>query len=106
MDDWINEIGMDEIPEQMSLLVDAIGIRPALQLMQVAGGTYMYVPKADAILRRIRDKRIRREYSGYNAKELAVKYKLNVNWIHKIVDAGGIAPGQMRMFDDPGKNQA
>ena len=27
MDDWINEIGMDEIPEQMSLLVDAIGIR-------------------------------------------------------------------------------
>ena len=78
MDDWLKEIKPSEIPEHMAPLVDAIGIDAAVRLMEQVGGACIYIPKADALTRIIRDKHIRDEYNGYNAQQLALKYGISV----------------------------
>lgn len=99
MEDWLKEIKPGDIPAHMAQLVEAIGIEPAVRLMQQYGGANVYIPKADALLRQIRDKRIREEYNGYNVRQLAVKYGLSENWINRIITGSGELDGQISAFD-------
>ena len=104
MQDWYNEVALDDIPEQYQDLAELIGIPAFVILTQQRGGTYMYLPKADALIRSIRDKRIRDEYNGYNLDHLAIKYGLSTIRVREIAqssDKGRAIPGQVDMFEKP-----
>ena len=96
-DEWVELVTLEDIPKQHRGIALAIGIAPFVQLMQLRGGTYIYVPKADAVLRRIRDEKIRAAYNGYNLDELALRFGLSVIRVRTIVEAapeGRQIPGQ------------
>lgn len=48
-------------------------------------------------MKALRDKRIQKEYNGYNAKELAQKYELSVNWVLNICKDNPL-PEQQSLF--------
>ncbi len=56
-----------------------------LRLTESFGGTYLYVPKKDAVLRKLRNMKIRAEFDGYNYRGLARKYHLTEISIRNIV---------------------
>jgi Mor family transcriptional regulator len=86
MEKWINEITVDEVPDKYKPLVDVIGIDNVIRMSIIFGGTNMYFPKSDMLVKSIRDKRIRREFNGGNYKELARKYNLSESQVRNIIN--------------------
>jgi Mor family transcriptional regulator len=58
----------------------------------------LYLPKLDALIRKIRDEKIRNEFNGGNYRELAIKYKLTEVWVRQIVDEK-IDSNQLTLFE-------
>ena len=56
-----------------------------MDLVRVYGGSYVYIPKNDNIVRSIRNRNIRNDFNGHNFKELAAKYGLTVARIRSII---------------------
>lgn len=101
MDEWMKVIVREDVPEQYHAMIDAIGLEPFLHLVQTHGGTYFYIPKADVVLRRIRDDKIKAEFDGGNYKALAVKFSLTEISIRRIVESDKFRQiaGQMNLLD-------
>ena len=83
--------------EPYRLVVEMIGLKNVLKLSQYFMGDKIYLPKAERILAPARNRRIRREYNGRNAKELAKEYDLTTNQILQIVR--DLDPAQISLFE-------
>lgn len=88
---------LEDIAEPYRLVVEMIGLKNVLKLSQYFMGDKMYIPKVERILSPARNRRIRREYNGYNTKELAQDYDLTTNQILQIVR--DMDPQQISLFD-------
>lgn len=95
----------DDLNEEQQHLAELIGLDNFAKLVQVFGGTNIYIPKAEAFGRTMRNEKIRQEYNGRNIKSLAVKYGLTEIWIRNILgettnsNTTRVLPGQMSIFD-------
>ncbi|WP_243109429.1 Mor transcription activator family protein [Anaerophilus nitritogenes] len=69
----------------MYLISDLIGRENTKKLMKEFGGSSIYIPREDRVSR---NKRIIKEYNGYNSRALAKKYDLCHKTIQKIVKEG------------------
>jgi len=99
MNEFINELTPDMIPEGiMRDIAEEIGIENFIKLAELIGGTTFYLPKADTILRPIRDQKIKQDFNGYNHIDLAKKYNLSERWIRNICGEG-FTEGQITLFD-------
>lgn len=74
----------DLTPEQQELS-DLLGFETFLMLVQKCGGTNLYIPRAESIGRAARNAAIQAEFTGYNFKALAAKYRLSEVQIRSIV---------------------
>lgn len=74
----------DLTPEQREL-ADLLGLDTFLKLVEQCGGTNLYIPKAETIGRAARNAMIQAEFTGYNVKALAAKYRLSEVQIRSIV---------------------
>lgn len=99
MRSWISEIDPEELPEPYKTLAYKIGINNTMTIAQMYQGVALYLPKLDGTISNLRDKKIRKEFNGYNYRELAIKYKLTERWIRQIVDRDTV-DGQINLFDD------
>lgn len=88
---------LEDIAEPYRLVVEMIGLKNVLKLSQYFMGDKIYLPKAERILAPARNRRIRREYNGRNAKELAKEYDLTTNQILQIVR--DLDPTQISLFE-------
>lgn len=78
---------MGDLRDEQRRIAEVIGVEAYLELTREFGGTSIYIAKAEGIKNRFeRDKMIREEFNGYNAKELALKYGLSEVWIRSIVN--------------------
>ena len=75
-------------------MMDATGQSDAIERAMMARVAEIY---AVALRKALRDKRIQKEYNGYNAKELAQKYELSVNWVLNICKDNPL-PEQQSLF--------
>lgn len=101
-EEWIEEIEPSELPEPYQTIARHIGVKGALWLARAFGGTSIYMPKLDQLLRKKRNERIRREFREGNWRELAIKYGLTEAWVRKIVageDEAAPEQEQLRLFD-------
>ena len=95
----------DDLNEEQQHLAELIGLDIFANLVQVFGGTNIYIPKPEAFGRSVRNEKIRQEYNGRNIKSLAVKYGLTEIWIRNILgetvnsNTARVLPGQMSIFD-------
>lgn len=94
---WMDEITVDEVPEKYKLLVEVIGFDNFIKLSMKFGGTEIYVPKSDMLVKAIRNEKIKQEFSGGNYRELALKYNLSESQIRNIINYNTME-GQLSLF--------
>ncbi|ADY54895.1 Mor transcription activator domain protein [Syntrophobotulus glycolicus DSM 8271] len=102
MDALAKELTLEQIPEGLYReIAEAIGVENLVKLTQLVGGSTIYLPKTESVVRPVRDARIREEFNGYNHMELAKKYDVTERWVRQLC-GDGHAEGQLSLFDLPG----
>ena len=81
----IEETTLEDISESYRPVVDIIGIEKFIELSEYAKGDELYFPKTENIIAPARNRRIKKEWNGYNSKELAEKYNLTTKQIGNIL---------------------
>ena len=94
----IEETTLEDISESYRPVVDIIGIEKFIELSEYAKGDEIYFPKTENIIAPARNRRIKKEWNGYNSKELAEKYNLTTKQIGNILKDEPMI-GQMSIFD-------
>lgn len=94
----IDETTLEDISENYRPVVQIIGVEKFIELSEYAKGDEIYFPKAENILAPARNRRIKKEWNGYNAKQLAEKYNLTTKQIGNILKDEPVF-GQISMFD-------
>lgn len=94
----IEETTLEDISENYRPVVEIIGIEKFIELSDYAKGDELYFPKAENIIAPARNRRIKKEWDGYNLKELAEKYNLTTKQIGNILKDEPMI-GQISIFD-------
>ena len=81
----IAETTLEDISENYRPVVEIIGIEKFIELSDYAKGDELYFPKVENVIAPARNRRIKKEWDGYNSKELAEKYNLTLKQIGNIV---------------------
>lgn len=95
----------DDLNEEQQHLAELIGLDNFAKLVQVFGGTNIYIPKPEAFSRVLRNEKIRQEYNGRNVKIIANKYGLTERQVYNLVDNPNgrnytrVLEGQMSILD-------
>ena len=76
--DVLRQAKSEDMTEEQKILIDTVGADCFMELVRVYGGSCVYIPKNDNIMRSIRNRNIRNDFNGHNFKELAIKYGLTV----------------------------
>ena len=77
---------VEDLPDSAMEIAQCIGIDNALELMANMGGITLYLPKAEKVLRQIRDVNACIEYDGYNTRQIAMKYDISESWLRRMVN--------------------
>lgn len=85
LDELIEDTTIEDIGERYREIVDLIGIRKFILLSNYARGDELYFPKVENVVSPARNRRIKKEFNGYNSKELADKYNLTIKQIQNIM---------------------
>lgn len=98
MDALVKELTVEDLPEgTYKLIANSIGVDNFCKLAELVGGSTVYIPKVESLLRPVRDDHIRKEFNGYNHSELAQKYGVTVRWIRELCGSGHME-GQCNLF--------
>lgn len=79
------ELSINDIPDNYIPIAELIGLDNLILLCDYVKGDEIYLPQVDKILIPARNRRIRKEYDGYNKRELAQMYNLTIAQIGRIV---------------------
>lgn len=107
MDALAKDLTLELIPDGLYReIAEAIGVENLVKLTQLVGGSTIYLPKTESIVRPVRDAKIREEFNGYNHMELARKYDVTERWARQLCGEG-YAEGQLSIFEclDPEDNE-
>ena len=85
LNELIEDTVIEDIGERYKEIVELIGIRKFILLSNYARGDELYFPKVENVVGPARNRRIKKEFNGYNTKELADKYNLTVKQIQNIL---------------------
>lgn len=85
LNELIEDTAIEDIGERYRGIVDLIGIRKFILLSNYARGDELYFPKVENVVGPARNRRIKKEYNGYNSRELADRYNLTVKQIQNIM---------------------
>ena len=81
----INYITKEDIPEILQGLVDIMGIEAFIQLIKQYGGSSLYIPNENSVLKPIRNRLIKKHFNGHNYKELAKEFKISEMQVRNII---------------------
>lgn len=104
MDLW-EGVELDDIPIEQRDFAELVGLDTFRKLIEMYGGSSIYICKEDAILRKKRNLAIAEEFNGSNYLALAKKYSLTERTIREVINSmlseGRYSPkNQVSMFDD------
>lgn len=85
LQELMEDTTIDDIADRYRDIVEIVGVTKFIQLSDYARGHELYFPKAENILAPARNRRIKKEYDGYNEKELADRYNLTIQQIRNIM---------------------
>lgn len=81
----LEKVRLEDLDQEQQEVAELIGLENYKKLMAKYGGVSIYIPKADRLERMERNDKIRAEFTGYNFRDLAVKYGLTEVSIRSIV---------------------
>ena len=98
MDTFIKELKLEEIPDgPWKQVAEQIGVENLYTVLRIVGGGTTYIPKAETLIRPVRNRHIREEFNGCNYLELAKKYNVTDRIVRMIC---GYPEGQINLFDE------
>jgi Mor family transcriptional regulator len=102
----LSSLSKEKVSELFAQVIDKIGFENALEIARIAGGGNMYIPMVETLERPWIENRIRDEFTGYNFRELALKYNKSESTIRgickDIVSSKRRQPisGQLTLFEE------
>lgn len=81
----IFQITPEDIPHDMNWLCDIVGVQHLMEIIDVAGGEVLYIPKRQTIELPLKKQAIQREYNGHNARQLARRYGITERRVRGIL---------------------
>ncbi len=81
----IRELKPEEFPSPYNEMAELIGVDATISIMKHFGGEKVYLPVEKETERVIRNALIRQEFTGFNVRELAKKYRMSVNGILQVL---------------------
>ena len=82
----IKYISKEDLPLVLQDLVDTIGIEAFKKLIKNYGGSSLYIPNENSILKPIRNRLIKKHFNGNNYKELAKEFKISEMQVRNIIN--------------------
>jgi len=82
---WLDEIDIDDLGEPHRSIAKEIGLDNLKKIAKLLEGDYVYFPKLEKVCDPKRKELIRKEFNGYNYKELASKYGYTERWVRVVV---------------------
>lgn len=105
MDRLAKELKPEMLQEGLyQLIAEAVGVEGFYRLAEAVGGTTVYIPKPETLVRPVRDAHIKEEFNGYNHPELARKYGVTERWVRSLCGPGQ-TEGQLDLFGDFGTDK-
>lgn len=98
------EIDIKDLKKQHRRYAELIGVNNLLNLSKVYGGTSIYIPKIEELLKNQKYAGIMSEFNGGNIKKLARKYGVSERTVYRLVQdtikAAALKPmdGQISLF--------
>ncbi len=84
MSQW-DEIDIRDLEGDMIDLVENIGLSATKKLLTIFGGESIYFPKPESVIRAGRDRKIYKEFNGFNFRELAITHQRTTRQIRAII---------------------
>ena len=82
----INYLTKEDVPEILQNLIDIMGIEAFIELIKQYGGSSLYIPNENSVLKPIRNRLIKKHFNGHNYKELAKEFKISEMQVRNIVN--------------------
>ena len=82
----INYLTKEDVPEILQNLIDIMGIEAFIELIKQYGGSSLYIPNENSVLKPIRNRLIKQYFNGHNYKELAKEFKISEMQVRNIVN--------------------
>lgn len=82
----LENIQLEDLAGDQLQLATVIGIEAYRELVKEYGGSHIYIPEHETFKAAQRNATIRKEFNGYNFRELGKKYGLTESSIRRIVD--------------------
>lgn len=79
-------IQFEDLKDDSRQLAELTGMETFLRIVEVYGGSWVYIPMKKSVTRNNRNEQIRSEFDGKNHHELSFRYGLSVSMIRNIVD--------------------
>lgn len=77
-------LSKEDLPESLSDIIDTIGIENVKQLIKLAGGSNIYIPSENSVIKPFRNKIIKEKFNG-NYKDLARKFGISEMQVRNII---------------------
>lgn len=81
----INYLSKQDLPEVLQDLVNIMGIEAFIELIKQYGGSSIYIPNENSILKPIRNRLIKQYFNGNNYKQLAKEFKISEMQVRNII---------------------
>ena len=81
----INYLSKQDLPEVLQDLVNIMGIEAFIELIKQYGGSSLYIPNENSVLKPIRNRLIKKHFNGHNYKELAKEFKISEMQVRNII---------------------
>lgn len=82
----INYLTKEDLPIQLREIADLIGMEMFIQLIKAYGGSTIYVPTENSILKPVRNQLIKRNFNGSNYKQLSKEFKISEMQVRNIIN--------------------
>lgn len=80
-----DNIEINDLDEQYQEIANIIGIDNLLELASYFGGTQIYIPSTDKLVKNVKYKNIIEEFDGFNIRQLAKKYDVSESTVYRLV---------------------
>lgn len=77
-------LSKEDLPESLADIIDTIGIENVKQLIKLAGGSNIYIPSENSVIKPFRNKIIKEKFNG-NYKDLARKFGISEVQVRNII---------------------
>lgn len=78
-------ITCEDLQEQHRELAEIIGIKNLVALSKRFGGTQIYIPQTEQLLKNVKYKAIMEEFNGDNIRQLARKYEVSERTVYRLI---------------------